>query len=308
MANTLGTLAGTLILMRALELVFTKRPLLKNISLGLKDLDGAAAPLLKGQTAITRIKTIPTIGNFGTGPQAFVTTDVPVVMTDEKELHIQFTREELNTTNRDLVDESAEPIAVAIANYFVDLVATLWTPANFPNETVVASGWTYVNTLLALRAALNTRGISEMRRFLTHSTAVGTALLGDEMVVAALNNPANGNAIERGELPRVANFGLEEYPALPSSNNLVGFAGTPDSTLLAVRPHKNPEEAIGGLKFPGNFGYIEEPKSGLTLAVSQWIDPSTLAVNSRLSWIQGVAKGDAARGQRLVTAATGSAS
>lgn len=308
MPNTLGTLVGTLILTRALELVFTKRPILKNISLGLTDLDGKAEALVLGQTAITRVKSIPAVTDFDSNAEGFVTTDVPVVLSEEKKLHLTFTREELNSTNRDLIEEAAEPIAVGIANHFVDEIAELWTPANFPNETVVGSGWTYSNTLLALRAALNGRGVSEMRRFLVHSTGVGTALLGDSMVVAALNNPANGNAIERGELPRVAGFGLEEYPAIPSDDNLVGFAGTPDSTILAVRPHKNPEDAIGGLRFPGNFGYITEPKSGLTLAVSQWIDANSLDVNTRLSWLQGKAKGDGARGQRLVTAATGSSS
>src|SRR5215831_13504770 len=41
-ANVLGTLQGELILRRALELAFTKRPLLKSISMNFRDVDTGA--------------------------------------------------------------------------------------------------------------------------------------------------------------------------------------------------------------------------------------------------------------------------
>jgi hypothetical protein len=303
MSNSLGTLAGSLILQRALEMTFTKRPLLRNISLGLKDLDtGVAEAAQLNQSVITRIKSSLAVNSFGTGAQNYTTTDVPVSLTLEKEVHVAFTRVEVNSTERNLIDEAAEPIAIAIANSFVDSVAALWIASNFTNSSTVASGWSYANTLLVLRAAANGRGWSDFGRFFCHSTAVSTALLNDSLIVAESNNAQNANAIQRGELPVVSGFALAEYPAIPSTGNMVGFAGTPDSTILAVRPHRDPQTVIPGLNFPGNFGYITEPKSGLTLSVTQWIDASTLAVNSRISWLQGSAVGNANNGQILKTA------
>lgn len=302
MANALGTLAGSLILQRALALVFTKRPVLRNITLNAKDLDGAAEAMQLGQACITRIKAIPAVQPFGTGAQDLNFTDVPVTLTQERELHVKFTRAEYNSTERQLIDEAAEPIAAGIANYFVDLIASLWIAANFPNSTIVANGWSYTNTVLVLRAALNGRGTADAGRFFAHSTAVNTALLGDSMIVSELNNAANANTIQSGRLPIVSGFGMMEYPAIPNTGNMVGFAGTPDTTLLAVRPHKNPEDIGAGIKFPGNIGYITEPVTGLTLMVTQWIDAASLDVNSRISWLQGTAKGNATNGQILKTA------
>ncbi len=302
MANALGTLSGSLILQRALDLVFTKRPLLQNITLGLKDLDGRAEAAMKGQSVITRIKGIPLVQNFGTGAQDMAYTDVPVTLSVEKELHVKFTRNEINSTDRNLIDEAAEPIAVGIANFFIDDLATLWIAGNFTNSTTVASGWSYTNTMLPLRAAANGRGWSDQKRFFVHTTGVATALLADSMIVTENNNARNAGAIERGELPVVSGFGLAEYPALPNTGNMVGFAGTPDSTILAVRPHKDPQLVIPGLPFPGLFNYVTHEKTGLTLAVTQWIDAGSLDVNSRLSWIQGKAVGNANNGQILKTA------
>lgn len=303
MANSLGTLSGSVILTRALELVFTKRPILRNISLGLRDLDSGVADSAKlNQSVITRIKSLLTVANFGTGAGDITTTDIPVTLTAEKEIHVKFTRQELNSTDRNLIDEAAEPIAATLANYFVDTVAALWIAGNFANSTTVASGWNYTNTLLPLRAALNGRGVSEQGRFLAHAVGVSTGLLSDSLVVSALNNPSNGDAIRTGRLPEVAGFGLAEYPSLPNTGNMVAFAGTPDTTILAVRPHRSPDGVIPGVNFPGNFGYITEPVSGLTVAVSQWVDAATLDVNSRISWLQGAAVGNANNGQILKTA------
>lgn len=302
MANSLGTLNSAIIIQRALELVFTKRPLLKNISLGFKNLDGSVSGAKLGQEVLARIKTIPTVGDFGDGPTAATTTDVPVTLDQEKEIHHEFTREEYNGTDRQLVDEAAEPMAVALANHMVDAIAALWVDANFSNNTTVASAWTYTNTLVVLRKALQSRGAPEDGRFFVANSDVYAALLTDPVVVAALNNPANGNAIQTGKLPMVAGLAIDEYPSLPSADNLIGFAGTPDSTVYAARAHKDPREILPNAPFPGNFGIVTEPKTGLSIAVTEWIDAATLNANVRLSWIYGVAKGNANNGQILNSA------
>ncbi|RME67493.1 MAG: hypothetical protein D6781_13110 [Verrucomicrobia bacterium] len=301
MANALGTLAGKLILQRALELTFTRRPFLRNISLGTQDLDGSKTALLN-QQVITRIRAIPTVNDFGTGATDRADTDVPVTLDQFKEIHHAFTPAEYNATDRDLIDESAEPIAIAIGNSIVDSVAGLWVATNFTNATTVAAGWSYTNTLLALRQALNSRGVPEQRRFFVFNDAVDASLLADSLVVSALNNPANQNAIQTGRLPNVAGFELEAYSAIPNTGNMVGFAGTPDSTVYAARAPKNPEELAPNLTYPGVMDYVTDPKTGFTVMVNQWIDPNTLVVNNRVCWMYGVAKGNANNGQILKTA------
>ena len=302
MANALGTLSGTLILQRALELVFTKRPILKMISLGFQDLDGSVTALFN-QTVRTRTLGIPTVNDFGTGATDRADTDVPVTLDQFKEVHHAFTPQEITATDRNLVDESAEPIAIAIANHIVDAIAALWIAGNFANNSIVAAGWSYTNTLLVIRQALMGRGVPDNgKRFFIFSSAVAASFLADSLIVAALNNPSNGDAIRTGNLPQVAGLALDEYPGIPNTGNMVGFAGTPDSTVYAARAPKNPEELAPGLKFPGVLGYITEPKTKFTVMVNQWIDPVTLKVNNRLCWMYGKAKGNANNGQILKTA------
>lgn len=300
MANALGTLAGALILQEALSLVFTKRPLLRQISYGFMDPNGQTTAKFN-QTVNTRIKTVATVNNFGTGATDRADTDVPVTLSAFKEIHHAFTPQETSATDRDLVVESAEPIAVALANHMVDAIAALWIAANFTNSSTVASGWTYTNTLLVLRKALNGRGVPDMGRFFVFNADVGAALLADSLIVAALNNPANGEAIRTGKLPEVAGMGLDEYPSLPTTGNMVGFAGTPDSTVYASRAPVNPEELLPNAQFPGVIGYVTEPKTGLTVMVNQWIG-TDLKVNNRIVWMYGVAKGQVTNGQILKTA------
>lgn len=302
MANSLGTLTSSLIIQRALELVFTKRPVLNSISLGLQDLDGEVRATKLGQSVITRIKSIPTVSTFATAtPNDITTTDVSVTLNTEKQVYAKFTRAETQGTARNLIDDAAEPIAVALSNAFIDAIAGLWLIGNFTTTAItVASGWTYANTLLAMRNAFAVRGVPDANRFFAMLPSVYGALLADTTVVAALNNPSNGDAIRTGKLPQVASFGLDEYAALPTTANKVGFAGTPDSTVFALRPHQDPT-TISGIPFSGNFGIVTEPRTGLSVDVTEWIDQQTLDINIRIGWMYGIAVGNANNGQLLIT-------
>lgn len=302
MANSPGTLAGAVVIQRALELVFAKRPILRNITLNLRELDGSVTAKWN-QTVYTRIKAIPTVQNFGTGAQDRVDTDVPVVLNQFKEVHHKFTVQEYSATDRDLIDESAEPMAVAVANHMVDAVAALWIAGNYPNQTVKASGHNYEH-INRVRATLNgpTRGVPESKRFYAANGTVYENLLNDTLIVASLNNPSNADAIRTGRLPDVQGFGLAEYPNLPTTGNLVAFAGTPDSSIIAQRVPQNPEEILPGARYPGNIGIISEPTTGLSVMVTQWIDAASLDANTRLIWMYGNAVGNSNNGQRIVTA------
>lgn len=300
MANANGTLAGALILQAALPLVFTKYPVLKQISLGLKDLDGKSATARKGQTVTTRIKAIPSVTDFGSAATDTADTDVSVTLDQFKQIKHTFTAAEYNATDRDLVKELADPVAVALGQHMVAALAAKWIAANFTNSTTVASGWTYANTLLVVRKALAGRGVPP-GWFGVLNSDVYNALLADSTIIAALNNPANGNAIATGKLPVVAGISLMEYPSLPSTGNMVGFFGSPDSTIMAMRAPTNPEEVLPGAKFPGSIDYITDEDSGLSVLATQYID-SDLNVTTRLCWLYGMAKGNGTSGQILKTA------
>jgi hypothetical protein len=304
--NSLGTLATATIVQEALALVFTKRPFLKNISTGFTDKNGSPIAAYN-QSVITRTLAVPTVGNFGDADSAKADVDVSVTLNNFKQLSYTFTPQEYSGTNRDLVRETAEPMAVAMANYMVDAVAGLWTVANFPvrtgadavangstnNITTLGAGWDYAHLLL-VRAALAKSGVPDFKRWYVGNADVYASMLSDLRIVAALNNPNNNGAIEKGELPRVAGLGIEEYPNLTSAagGNLVGACGSPDSTVYAARVPRDPREVIKGLPVPGNMGIVTEPKTGMSVMVLEYITMSTLAVTTKLIWMYGVAKGN----------------
>ncbi len=312
--NTLGTLATATIVQEALALVFTKRPILNRISMGFTDKNGS--PIAQyGQAVITRTLGLPTVGNAGDAASATADVDVSVTLNNFKQLRYDFTAIEYSSTNRDLIRERAEPMAVAMGNYIVDQISALWTFGNFPvrtgadavangataTKTVKGAGWDYTH-LVDVRGTLNKAGVPDFKRFYVGNTDVYGSLLTDPRIIAALNNPDNMSAIKRGELPDlVAGLGMMEYPNLPATGNMVGFAGSPDSTVYAHRVPKDPREVIPGLPIPGNLGVVTEPRTGLSVMVVEYIDLSSLAVTMKMLWMNGVAVGNANNGQLVVT-------
>ena len=301
MPNTLGTLATATIVQEALSLVFTKRPILNKISMGFTDRNGSPIAYY-GQPVITRTKAIPAVGNAGDAAQTRNDTDVSVTLNNFKQIRYDFTPAEYSGTNRDLLRESAEPMAVAMANAMVDAVAALWIVGNFPTKTTKGAGWDYTH-LVDVRATINKRGVPDTgTRFYVGNSDVYGSMLTDLRIVGYLNNPANGEAIRRGLLPDVAGFGLAEYPSLPTTGNMVAFAGSADSTVYACRVPRDPRDFNPGMPVPGNIGIVTEPRTGLSVMVVEYIDMATLNVTTKLLWMYGVAVGNANNGQLVVSA------
>lgn len=305
--NSLGTLASALIIQRALEMVFTERPLLNDITLDLSG--GFVNPNPKlNQQVISRIHTPSTVNNFGTGATNFVSTDVPVTLNQHKEVHHEFLVTEYNATERNLVEEAARPMAQGIADHLVDAVAALWTVGNFAGptkETILSVANSDYDAIVAMRLALMKRGCPVgYRKFFAVNADVYAVLLADQRVIDASYNPANVDAISMGKISTKLGFDIYEYPALPTANTKTGFAGTKDSTVLVARVPADPRQVLNGAPFPGNIGYVSEPKTGFTVMVTEWIDPSTLKCNTRLNFMYGIAAGNTNNGQRLVTAST----
>jgi hypothetical protein len=93
-----------------------------------------------------------------------------------------------------------------------------------------------------------------------------------------------------------------EYVACPTSSNLIGFAGSKDSAVLATRIPKDPRDVLPGVPFPGVLEPVTNAQTGLTVLANEWIDPSDLSANVRVIWMYGLAVGNASNGQRLKSA------
>ena len=314
MSNTLGTLATATIVQEALALVFTKRPILNKISMGFTDRNGSPIAAFN-QSVKTRTLGIPTVQDFGSSATERADTDVSVTLDQFKEVSYEYTPQEYSGTNRDLVKEAAEPLAIAVANKMVDAISSLWTIGNFPtrtgadavanvstiSKTIKGAGWDYTH-LVDVRATLNKSGVPDGNRFYVANSSVYGSFLTDGRIVYALNNPSNGDAIRSGQLPDVSGFALAEYPAMPTTGNLVGFAGTKDSTVYAARVPKDPRDVIPGLTVPGNIGIVTEPRTGMSVMVLEYITLSTLKITTKLVWMYGTAVGNANNGQLIVSA------
>ena len=309
MANQLGTLSSAKIVQEALALVFTKRPILKRFSLDL-----TADDVKFNQEVISRIKTVPAVGNFGDAPADVVDQDVPVTIDQFKQVLVSFTPQQLSSTDRDLIREQAEPMAVSIANYLVDDVASFFTDANFANpddpnisrKTVCTVANTGYSTFVALRKALIQRGAPEgFKKF---------CMVNSDVYEKALNDPLcnrqtkvitsdDKDPIMTGELVGVAGFeAISEYPNLQNTNNMVSVAGTPDAIVLAARVPKDPRAVLPGVNVPFNLSTVTDPGSGFTVMLQEWIDTG-LNANVRLCWMHGRAVGNRNNLQRQVTAA-----
>lgn len=311
MANTLGTLASALIVQRALALTFTKRPLLKRFSL---DLTGGEVAKL-GQVVTSRIKTVPTVTDFSQTPTDVNLTDVNVTIDKFKQVYVQFTPQQLASTDRDLVEEQAEPMAVAIANYLVDDAATLFSDANYPDpgngipsgKTVCTVANTAYSTLVAIRKALVKRGVPEgFKKFGMVNSDVYEKLLNDPLCNRAAKVTEMGNdPISTGELTAaggIAGFeAISEFPGLPTTDNMLGAFGSPDAVVLASRIPRDPRSVLPGVNVPFNLGTVTDPGSGFTVMVQEWIG-TDLAANVRLCFMHGRAKGNPNNLQRQVSA------
>lgn len=307
--NSFGTLAGELIIRRALALTFTKFPRLGLFAMGFRELDGAVAQANLGQSVTSRKRSIPSVGNFGDAAAAYTATNVSGVLSNFAQVRHKFTPEEINSTDRNLIEESAEGMAIAVAKEIVRRQAALVCNANF-NATVnsitpyltVASGWTRANTILELQKYLNERGTAEQGRFFLFNSNVNAALLADETIIDEYKNPANQQAILNGKLPRVSDMSLDCYPSMPNTDgNLLGFAGTPDALMYMARAPKNPAELIPGLPQNCVMSLITDPNSGFSCIAQQTFDASTWEVDTRIVWLDGMSVGNTTNLVRLTS-------
>lgn len=304
-ANSLGTLSTGLILVEALSQAIKIRPALSMVTM-----DFSAVPALRNDVVRSRVIGSATVNNHGTGATDRTDTDVSVTLDGFKEIHHKFTAAEINATRRDLVAESARPIAEALADHWMDQLAALWASLTFTNSTTIASASFEYSTLTDIREALNadSRAVPKKGRFGVVNSSVFKYLLQDPLCNRTQKTEGN-DPIADGELGRIAGFeNIFEHPGLPSTNNTNGFFGHKETTILMVRPAANLQAMYPSIPADGNMGIISIPdpndpnKPGLSVLAIEKIDSINLTVETKVAWLQGSAVGREAFGQRTKTA------
>ncbi len=305
MPNSLGTLSSGLILIAALEQAVALRPALSKVTT-----DFSNVPALKDDVVRSRIIGGATVNDFGSAASERTDTNVSITLDGAKEVRHKFTAAEINSTNRQLINESALPLAEAIADQWMAGLAAKWADNSlFTNETVEAAADTDFETLTEIRKQLNgtSRKVPKAGRFGVVNSTVYKELLNDPLC-NRMQKDSGADPIADGELRGVAGFSsIYEYPALPTTDNMSGFFGSKGASAMMVRPMANPAEVFN-IPFAGNISSVSIPDPndpntpGLTVLAVEAINSLTLDVEIFICWLQGFAGGRGAFGQRLVTA------
>jgi hypothetical protein len=289
--NSLGTLATAIVAQRTLSLIFSKRPMLLAFCNDFSS-DGA----LYGQTVTTRSIALPTVQTFGGTISNATTGDVSVILNQMKEVAFTWLVTEYGATNRNLVEEHAQALAVALGNSIVDYVAALIT-GSFTATTVILEAVTDYSTVSALVKAMNIAGTPDFNRNAIVNSAVAESFRNDELMLANFDkNTTNAYAIWRNVMGFDA---IYEYPALPENSiHLHSFFFQKDALLLVSRVPITPN-SVSGAGYPGRISTVTDPVTGLSIIANDWIAADTWAVNNRLVCLYGAARGVVASGQTL---------
>jgi len=311
--TNLGTIAGTLVTQRTLELLKLVFPPLARFTTDFSD-----QPATFNQTVMTRIVTIPTVVAYSTATgwvdQVAATTDVPVVINNHKGIPITFNEQLLASTMRRLFDEFAEASAYALAKAIVDSIYANLTDANFTNNTIVASSAFVRSNVVDIGVALTQRGVPlgmGSRTMILWPVAFGNLVKDTTIIqpiaykdIGIITQPTMPNASFM--LP-VDTFEVFTAPNLPSNNaNLVGFAGSRSALCIATRVPNDYTSILPGASF-GNVQMVTDPDIGITVMQVQYVNHTLGTATNRIAMMWGAAAGQTAAGQ-LVKAAAGTGS
>jgi phage I-like protein len=311
----LGTIAGTLVTLRTLELLKFKFPALVRFTTDFSD-----QPATYNQTIMTRIVTIPSVVTYSTSTGwsdvVAQTTDVPVVINNHKGVPITFNENLLASTMRRLFEELAEASAYALARDMVNTLYANLTDANFTNNTISTSAAFTRNAVVDIGTALELRGVPlglGVRTMLLWPAAFGSVKKDTTMIQFGTNVPQPALITEGTQTDAtlgitVDSFNLYSAPNLPSNNaNLVGFAGSKSALCIATRTPNDYTSVLPGASF-GNVQMVTDPDIGITVMQVQYVNHTLGTATSRIALMWGTAPGQTAAGQLIKAAAgTGSA-
>ena len=277
--SNVGTLAGTLVAQRTLELFkLSFGNILKYVTTDFSDVPGNF-----GQTTKTRVEMIPAIMDYdptlGTDgrPKGYVigtpaeAKDVSVTLNQHKAVEIAFGANILAATVRNLFGEQSEGQAYALANNVIGAIYALFTTANFNYNAglTVAAGSFGRNTFADAGAILNPLGMPFTGRFALLNSIYYAAVSKDSNLVnfAAFQKPG---IVTDGELPSISKFQPLEAPNLPTTSNLAGVFGHKAATLMQARIPNDYTTILPGASY-GNVAVVTDADLGLSTLVTQFV-------------------------------------
>jgi hypothetical protein len=301
-SNTLGTLAGELIVQQSLELLTLQQPMISALST-----DFSAESVKINQEINTRIVGIPgtTAYNTATGyaTENTVTTDVPVTINTHKSCQVSFNVEELAGTSRRLFDELAPAMAYAIGKDIIDIALALITTGNFTETPTTEALIDFDReTVMSMAGALSDRGVPLTNRTLLLTGSYHDKLFSDQALTLLAANQRQDLITGTRMLP-VHDFNVMRAPTLPSTGNLTGFGFSKSAIVVAGRVPNDYRAALPGVSGGGVSQVITNPESGLSVMLTQFINDLLGAAYVRQAYMFGAAKGQVKCGQLLRSAA-----
>ena len=300
-SNSLGTLAGALVLQRVLEQLRFEMPVLSRISTDLSD-----ATIRYGQTVNVQKLTPPSVVSYNTSTgfasSDITATDVPVVINAHKAVQIDINVQDMASTNRDLLGEQTSGMVYALSADFFAALWALFLNANYSNKTTKALASFARPTVIAMGTALTKRKVSKYKRSLILNPDYYGKLAEDTTVVAIQTNPDAARSITTGRLPDLHGFGLMESGfAVDNSENLQGVAFAPSAVAFAARVPDDYTKVFPGAAAGSRVETIQDPVSGLAMMLVQFIDHKLARAYQRVAIMYGVAKGDTEQLERLIS-------
>ncbi len=309
----LGTLSGTLVTQRTLELLKFTFP-----SLTMFTTDFSDQPAQFNQTIMTRTVDIPDVVEYNTSTgwsdSTASTQDIPVTMDQHWGVQITFNENILASTVRRLFDEQAPAQAYALAKKMVDDLYVNITDANFPNNRVVATNAFTRASVVDVGTDLDLLGVPAAmgnRTMLLWPTVFGKLVQDTALVTFAafqkpelVTSPAGGGI---SLVIPVSDFQVVKAPNLPTNDgNITGFAGSKSALCIVTRVPNDYTSALPGASY-GNVQMVTDPDLGMTVMLAQYVNHQLGTATSRIALMYGTAPGQSDAGE-LIKAAVGSGS
>lgn len=275
-----------------------------------------------GQTVIAHLPVMPTsyahtaASGYSNNAQNArdLLTDVSVVINLWRDVPIKMTHDDVTEDRSQNYLKTIDNAGYVLAKYLVDAALAKAVAANFTDKQTVATASVNLETLEAIRDAMNGRNALWPRYGLINS-GVSTSLALDSRIASGdfYGQGKTGDPFRRFE--NLAGFAaIQEYPGLPAnSENLTGFFFDSRAIGIATRLPEDSTELAAQMGLP--IGYkvdmLQDPETGLAIVAYSWIDTNTHDIYVVFSVMGGVVGGSQAgapgaltdySGHRLVSA------
>lgn len=294
MANTLGTLSPSELVLDCIQILRQRFPILTAVSTDFSN-DAAKFNQAINSRIVTPIAAADYSTSVGYAASGVTTTDVPVTINKHKHVSISFNEQELSSTPRNLIQEQTEAAAYSLGLQMSNDLWALCTPANFATNTPlnVANAAAVTRAqVIKIRQALVTAGAT-LKRVAIVSADVFSGLAGDQTVYSKLYDGKEVN-FQDGVILGLAGFDrIVEYAGLPTGLTpfVKGYFGGKEGLLIAARVPADPGMFVSGVPLNAKIGVETDADTGLSIQWRYMYDPWKGTLQMTLAVMYGVAVG-----------------